>query len=166
MAARVRTTRAPGRRAAIVRSADVDDRDVLNRDRGSDVDQSIADVGEGEAKVADLGRVVRHRLGFVICPKQLGERQRNCEKSRLKPRVQGRCAHAMHPVVPSWLETYGILYPLTSMHRGYSDTGPQPDLPVCRGSIGCRPTGIEHPIPGPWLPDFYWIRARTPTVVR
>lgn len=113
----------------------VDDRDALDRDLGSDVDQSVADVGEGETKVADLGRVVRRRLGFVICPKQLGERQRNCEKSRLKPRVQGRCAHAMHPVVPSWLETYGIPYPLTSMHREYSDKTRPPDADGGRRSV-------------------------------
>jgi hypothetical protein len=133
----------------------MNDRDVLDRNRGRDVDLSMADIGEGEAKLADLARIVGYRLGFVIRPKQLRDRQRNYEKSRLKPRVQGRCAHAMHPVVPTWLETYGILYPLTSMHREYSDTGPQPDLLYLEGSIGCRPTGSEHPVPGPWLPDFY-----------
>ena len=45
-----------------------DGRNALRRDRGSDVDQRISDIGKGEAKVADLARLVRHRLGFVICP--------------------------------------------------------------------------------------------------
>jgi hypothetical protein len=75
----------------------VDDRVVLDRGRGSDVDQSMADIGKGEAKVAGLGRLVLNRLGFVIGPKELGERQGGRKKSCLKKRAWGRWGHAPSP---------------------------------------------------------------------
>jgi hypothetical protein len=53
-----------------------EDRWTWGRRRRDGVDQSATQIGEGEAEVADLARLVRQGFGFVGGEKQLGEHQR------------------------------------------------------------------------------------------
>jgi uncharacterized Fe-S cluster protein YjdI len=69
---------------------------VHGRWRG-DIDQGVIDVGQRQAKVADLTRLVSQRFGLVNGAEELGERQRGAKTDCDKPRAQGRCTHAVDP---------------------------------------------------------------------
>jgi hypothetical protein len=137
----------------------LDRRNALDRGRPSDVDQSISDVGKREAKVAGLGSLVLDRLGFVIGPKELGERQGGGEKNRLKTRARGRCGHAVHPTLTK-----------AGVKPKAIRTGSQP-CSVAMAAPALPPgrlRGIGHALPESWLPGLLWDCCRhfAPTVFR
>jgi hypothetical protein len=65
----------------------IDHRPAVDGRRRGSVDQSMINLGHGQAKVTDLARLVTHRLGLVDAAQELGEDQRDAKTDRAKPRA-------------------------------------------------------------------------------
>jgi hypothetical protein len=77
---------------------------MARRGQPRDLGHNMAEVGQGEAKVADLVLRVRRGLGFMLGPKELREQERGRETDRAKPYPQGRRAHSSNPAWPMIVE--------------------------------------------------------------
>jgi hypothetical protein len=55
----------------------------------------VINLGHGQAKVADLARLVTQRLGLVDAAQELGDDQCDAKSYRAKARAKGRRAHAV-----------------------------------------------------------------------
>ena len=55
---------------------------AVDRRRHNCIDQSMIDIGHGQAKVADLARLVTQRLGLVDAAQELGDDQRDTKSYR------------------------------------------------------------------------------------
>ena len=103
----------------------------MDRRRRDGVDQSVINLGHGQAKVADLARLVSQRLGLVDGAEELGERQ--CDAKAI---AQSRVLRVAVPTPwispqPASGRAYGIRRPSTTT-LSWLMASPQPDLAVPR----------------------------------
>jgi hypothetical protein len=75
----------------------MDRRPTVGRRRSGDIDQSMIELGQAKAKIADLTRRMAGCLALVDSAKKPGEYQRSDKTDRAKPSAQGRSVHSVDP---------------------------------------------------------------------